>query len=194
VKLDPAILADLAVSLILKDYVRVTPMAHAATPLGAGYGTTRFASPAGAFKVIYLAEDLATSLAETIVRDRFVGRAQRQLMSNEVDLWGATEVTGSTPLTLIDLRTTGVLRLGVATNAVRGKAQGQGRRLSQAVYEQTDADGLVYLSRLTGLSCICLYERALPGSLTASPVQPVVCLAGFIPALQALNIKLLAAP
>ena len=44
-------------------------MAHAATPFGAGYGRTRFASPNGAFKVIYLAQDLTTSVAETLVRD-----------------------------------------------------------------------------------------------------------------------------
>jgi hypothetical protein len=115
-------------------------------------------------------------------------------MSSEADLWGATEVSGRVPFTLIDLRTTGVLRLGVSTEAVWGKAQGQGHKLSQAVYEQTDTAGLLYLSRLTGRTCICLYERALPGSLTASPVQHVVRLAEFIPALQALNVSLLAAP
>jgi hypothetical protein len=43
--LDPNILADLAVAITPKAYVRVTPMAHAATPLGAGFGVTRFASP-----------------------------------------------------------------------------------------------------------------------------------------------------
>ena len=56
--LDPDILADLAVEITPKNYVRVTPMAHAATPLGAGSGVTRFASPAQAFKVIYLGQDL----------------------------------------------------------------------------------------------------------------------------------------
>jgi hypothetical protein len=193
VKLDPTVLADLAVALTPKNYVRVTPMAHAATPLGAGYGKTRFASPSRAFKVIYLAQDLATSVAETLVRDRFQGRARRQLMLSEIDLWGATEVSGTIPFTLIDLRTTGVLRLGVSTEAVRGKAQAQGRKLSQAVYEQTDADGLLYLSRLTGRTCICLYERALSGPLTVSSVQQIACLAEFMPALQGLNVNLLAA-
>ncbi|HKR25750.1 MAG TPA: RES domain-containing protein, partial [Allosphingosinicella sp.] len=90
-KLDPAILADLAVAFAPKHFVRVTPMARGATPLGAGYGVTRFASPTRAFKVIYLAEDLTTSVAEAIVRDRFQGKARRRLMQNEVDHWGATE-------------------------------------------------------------------------------------------------------
>jgi hypothetical protein len=43
--LDPNVVADLAVAITPKSYVRVTPMAHAATPLGAGFGVTRFASP-----------------------------------------------------------------------------------------------------------------------------------------------------
>lgn len=191
-RLDPTILADLAVAFTPRSYVRVTQMAHAATPLGAGYGPTRFASPTRAFKVIYPGQDLTTSVAETIVRDRFQGKAQRRLMLSEVDHWGATEVSAATPLTLIDVRTMGLVRLGVSTEAARGKAQGQGRKLSQAVYDQTDADGLLYLSRLTGRTCVCIYERALPGPLVASPVTEVTRLAGFVGALQALTVRLIA--
>ena len=55
--LDPDILADLAVAITPKAYVRVTLMAHAATPLGAGFGATRFASPTITFKVVYLGQD-----------------------------------------------------------------------------------------------------------------------------------------
>ena len=112
-------------------------------------------------------------------------------MLSEVDLWGATEVTAGAPFTVIDLRTTGLVRLGVSTEAACGKAQGQGRRLSQAIYYQSDADGLHYLSRLIGRNCLCLYERALPGPLGASAVVPVARLIGFVAALQALNVGLI---
>jgi hypothetical protein len=105
--LDPDILADLAVEITPKAYVRVTPMTHAATPLGAGFGLTRFASPIKAFKVIYLGQDLTTGVAETMVRDRFQDRARRKLLDVDAALWGATEVSASALLTLIDLRTTG---------------------------------------------------------------------------------------
>ena len=88
------------------------------------------------------------------------------------------------PLMLIDLRTTGLVRLGVSTEAARGKAQGQGRKLSQAIYDQTDAQGLIYYSRLTGGTCICIYDRALPGGLIATPVVEVTLLAGFVDALR----------
>lgn len=192
--LDQAILADLAVAITPKAYVRVTPMSHAATPLGAGFGVTRFASPTKTFKVIYFARDLTTGVAETLVRDRFQGRARRKLLDAEAALWGSTEVNAGAPLTLIDLRTTGLVRLGVSTEAARGKAQGQGRKLSQAIHDQTDAQGLIYNSRLTGGACICVYDRALPGGLVATPVVEVTLLAGFVDALRELNVTLIAMP
>lgn len=189
--LDPTILADLAIAITPKAYVRVTPMAHAATPLGAGFGATRFASPTKAFKVIYIAQDLTTGIAETLVRDRFQGRARRKLLDVEAVLWGMTEVSAGAPLMLIDLRTTGLVRLGVSTEAARGKAQSQGRKLSGAIHEQTDAQGLIYHSRLTGGACICLSDRALPG-LVATPVVELTLLAGFVDALRELNVTLIA--
>lgn len=197
-RLDAAILADLAVAVTLRDFVRVTRMAHAATPLGAGFAPSRFASPTGAFKVIYLAADLATAVAETLVRDRFEGgrredRSRRRLMVEEADLWGATAVASARPLTLVDLRTTGLLRLGVSTDAARAKAQVEGRRLSDAVHRQSTADGLLYLSRLTGQPCVCLYERAVD-ALTATPVVPLARLERFVDALAALDVTLVAAP
>jgi hypothetical protein len=191
--LDPNVVADLVAAIKPKSYVRVTPMAHAATPLGAGFGITRFASPTKTFKIIYIAQDLTTGVAETLVRDRFQGRARRRLLGVEAALWGATEVSAGAPLTLIDLRTTGLVRLGVSTEAARGKAQGQGRKLSQAIYDQTDAQGLIYLSRLTGRTCICVYDRALAG-LVATPLVEVTLLAGFVDALRELNVTLIATP
>jgi hypothetical protein len=167
-------------------------MTHAATPLGASFGVTRFASPAKAFKVIYIAQDLTTAVAETLIRDRFQGMARRKPLDVEAALWGATDVNAGAPLTLIDLRTTGLVRLGVSTEAARGKSQGQGRKLSQAIYDQTDAQGLIYISRLAGRTCICDYERALPAGLVATPVVGVTLLADFVDALRDLNVTLIA--
>ena len=192
-KLDAKTLDDLAVALTPKAFVRVTKLAHAATPLGMGYGSTRFASPSRSFKVLYIADSLMTSIAETLVRDRFQGKARRVLDEAEVGIWGATSVAATAPLTLIDLRTTGLVRLGVSTDAARGKAQGQGRKLSEAIHDQTDADGFVYASRLTGTTCLCVYERAGP-ALTATAVVPLVDQPDLVPALTALNVDLRRAP
>jgi hypothetical protein len=43
-------------------------------------------SPTKTFKVIYLAQDLTTGVAETLVRDRFQGRARRRLLDVEAAL------------------------------------------------------------------------------------------------------------
>ncbi|MFC5342901.1 RES family NAD+ phosphorylase (plasmid) [Brevundimonas staleyi] len=172
-----------------KDVVRVTPLAHAATPLGMGYGETRFASPTQAFKVLYLGENLVTSLAEAVVRDRFQGKVGRVLDVAEVDKWAAVNVTATAPLALVDLRTTGALRLGVSTEAVKGKVQNQGRKLSQAVHDATDFDGFLYASRLTGAKCVCVFERAVR-PLTATAVVPLVRHPGLLAALKALDVEL----
>ena len=186
-RLDPNTLGDLAVRFAPSAYVRVTRMVHAATPLGSGYGATRFASPDDAFKVIYAAENLTTAVAETVVRDRFQAKARRRLHEDELALWGATSIDAHQHLTLIDLRTTGLLRLGVSTDAARAKVQVQGRKLSQALHDQTDIDGVVYASRLTGANCICVYERAT-AKLRAAPLVDLPRLSGLTEALQALSV------
>ena len=52
--LDLNILADFAVAITPKSYVRVASLARAAAPLGSGFGVTRFASSTKTFKVIYI--------------------------------------------------------------------------------------------------------------------------------------------
>lgn len=189
-RLDAAALAAQAISFGLSGYLRATRLANEATPLGMGFGKTRFASPDDAFKVLYVAEDLATSLAETVVRDRFEGRRRRILRQGEVETWGVTEVATTAPLTLIDIRTTGLTRLGVSTNAAGAKSHRQGRRFSQAVHDQSDADGILYVSRLTRQTCCAVYDRAV-AKLAATPVVDIVTLADLVPALRSLNLDLL---
>jgi hypothetical protein len=86
-----------------------------------------------------------------------------------------------------------LVRFGVSTEAGRGKAQGQGRKLSQAIDDQTDAQGLIYISRLTGRTCVWVYH-APPGLLVATSVVEVMLTAGFVDALRELNVTLIATP
>ena len=89
------------------------------------------------------------------------------------------QVDATAPLTLVDLRTTGLLRLGVSTDAGRAKAQARGRSLSQAIYDATDADGILYRSRLTNGVCCAVYDRTM-GKLSAGAVSDLVTLAGSV--------------
>ncbi len=188
-RLDPKVLRALTVLVTPKAVVRVTPLAHAATPLGMGYGETRFASATEAFKVLYLGQNLITSVAEAVVRDRFQGRVGRELELADVRKWAVVTVTATSPLAVIDLRTTGLLRLGVSTEAARGKTQTQGRKLSQAVHDQSDVDGFLYASRLTGAKCLCVFERAVP-KLTSVAVVPLIQRPDLMAALKALAVEL----
>ena len=69
--LDEKILTSLTRRFQPSAYLRCTPLAHSTTPLGMGHGKTRFASLTDAFKLLYIAKDLPTSIPEAIVRDRF---------------------------------------------------------------------------------------------------------------------------
>jgi RES domain len=115
---DPAILASLTRRFVPTAYLRCTPLSHRATPLGMGYGKTRFASPNDSFRLLYIAEDLATGVAETIVRDRFEGAAIRELDITDVRPWGVCEVDALAPLRVLDLRGDGCFKLGVSTDIV----------------------------------------------------------------------------
>jgi hypothetical protein len=141
VKLNPKTVKELALEFQPQSYIRMMPIAHMATPLGMGFGNTRFSSPDRKFRLVYIARDLPTAIAETIVRDRFEGATKRVLDEIEAEEWAVAEVTASAPLVVLDLRTTGLLRLGVSTDAARAKEHNEGRQLSQTIYDSFAVDG-----------------------------------------------------
>jgi len=120
--LDPDVVANLTISFQLRAYLRVMRIAHRATPLGMSISKSRFSSPTDAFKLLYIARNLATAIAETIIRDRFEGATERVLTAGEVANWGVTRVDTRRPLRLLDIRTDGCFRLGVSTDMIGAKA------------------------------------------------------------------------
>ena len=191
--LDPAVIASLTRRFQPAAYLRTTPWAHRATPLGMGFGKTRFASPRDAFKLIYIAKDLPTSLAEAIIRDRFEGIIARELAVSDIADWGVCEVRATAPLRVLDLRGNGCFELGVTTDIVGAKAQDEARAFSQEIYDKTDLDGIFYRSRLRKRQdCVAVYDRAVAASLAADPVVELETLVSLVPALRALKVKLVA--
>ncbi|CDZ61982.1 Tiorf29 protein [Neorhizobium galegae bv. orientalis] len=149
-----------------------------------GFGQSRFSSPNQVFRLLYAAYDLATAIAETIVRDRFEGTQDRVLDESEIEEWAVTD-----PLVLLDLRTTGLLRLGVSTDAARAKEHREGQILSEAVYGSYAVDGLLYSSRLTAADCVAVYDRAVGAKLIASPAIELVRQADLIFALRSIGVS-----
>ena len=169
------------------------PVEHKATPLGMGFGHTRFSSPSLTFRLAYLAGDLATAIAETIVRDRFEGSQERILDESEIAEWAVAEVTANAPLSVLDLRTTGLLKLGVSTDAARAKEHREGQRLSEAVYSTFAVDGLLYSSRLTAENCVAVYDRAVASKLSSTGAVELVRHPDLIPALRTIGVTVRAA-
>lgn len=187
-KLDADALDEFTVRRRPQAFLRVTPLRHAATPLGMGYGETRFASPSDRFKVIYIAASLSAATAETLIRDRFVGRTRRRLHIDEIEDWGVTEVRALSALTLLDLTKDALVALGVHTDTLRAQSQRRGRLFSEALYAQAPKlDGILYPSRLTNARCIAVYDRGVP-KLAAGPVVPLIRQPGLVPALTRLRV------
>lgn len=192
-RLDSNVLQQLVVRIDVTDYIRIIDRAHRNTPLGMGHSRTRFSSPADAFKVLYLAQDSRTAIAERIVRDRFQGRAKRELLARELERYAVVAVGNADPLVLLDLRREGANLLGVPTDAVRARAQAAGRALSQQLYDRTSLDGIVYMSRITNRECVAVYDRAVAKKLTANaPALPLTRLASLTRDLRALHISVIA--
>lgn len=178
-------------NLTPKHYLRVTELAYRTTPLGMGFGKSRFASPNDSFKLLYIGQDLATAIAEAIIRDRFEGRTAREVAEAEITKWGATEVNANAPLRLLDLRGDGCFQLNVSTDIVGAKGQDEARTFSQSVYDETDLDGIIYHSRLRKRkNCIAVYDRAVP-KLTGSAIEDLLALAWLVPSLKTLRVKVI---
>src|SRR3546814_16007798 len=97
-------------------------------------------------------------------------------------------MTAKAPLKLLDLRTSGASRLGVPTDAVRGRAQQSGRRFSQRLYDTTDFDGIVYMSRITNAECVAVYDRSIDACLDlACPVVELQRIDSLVSELRSLD-------
>lgn len=186
--LDRKVVGELRREFQALKYLRIINVAHKATPLGMGFGKSRFSSPVENFKLLYLAKDLATAIAETIVRDRFEGTAERVLDQSEFESWAVTEVSAIEPLDVIDLRNGGLFKLGVSTDAAGAKSHRAGQALSEVIHASFDTDGLLYSSRLTAVDCVAVYEHATKAKLKASAATELLRVPELVSSLEQLNV------
>jgi hypothetical protein len=189
--LDTRILKQLVVRVDVTDFVRIIRRVHKDTPLGTGFGKTRFASPRDAFRLLYLAQDTRTAIAETIIRDRYQGRAKRELLEEEFDDYSIVAVRNGDPLALLDLRHEGANLLGVPTDAVRARAQLARRKLSQELYDRTALGGIVYMSRITNRECVAVYDRAVSKLEADAPALDLTRLGSLTADLAALQVTVI---
>ena len=153
----------------LPDSYRVVPGRHLGSPLGTVPADSRFCSREAGYSVLYTAPEFATAFIETVVRDRFTRRRDREVALRELTerVWARIRSRPGTALTLLDLRGDGCTRIGAPTDTVRARNHAAGRAFAKAIHMgHADIDGLIYVSRLTGEDVHAVFDRGA-GSLEA---------------------------
>lgn len=155
----------------LAAWPRIFPARHAATPTEAGFGASRFSSPSKAFRVLYSADTFPAALAESVVRDRFVGKTRRYLYQPFLESLVASEIRTKHSLRMVDLTGSGAYDLGVDTDAKGARAHDLGQAFAEALHATTMVDGILFSSRFTGSPCVAIFDRAFPALTATTPVE-----------------------
>lgn len=148
----------------LPDCYRIMPARHLAKPLGTVPADSRFCSRNAGYTVLYASPDFATAFVETVVRDRFTRRRERQVALREVTerVWARLSTRPEAELTLLDLRGDGCTRIGAPTDTVRARNHAAGRAFAKSIHSaHPDIDGLLYVSRLTEQEVYAVFDRGV---------------------------------
>ncbi len=146
------------------DSYRIIPGRFKESPLGTSAADSRFCSRSARYSVLYASPDFTTAFVETVVRDRFAHRRNRDIALREVTerAWAPISTQPGTELAFLDLRGDGCARLGVPTDTVHARNHAAGRALGKAIHTaHADIDGLLHVSRLTGEDVYAVFDRGL---------------------------------
>ena len=146
----------------IPEIYRIMPGRYRTTPLGSRPADSRFCSRSAGYSVLYASPDFATAFIETVVRDRFMRRRDRDVALKEITerAWACISARSEAVLALLDLRGDGCARIGAPTDAVHARNHAAGRALARAIHaEHVDVEGLLYASRLTGEDIYAVFDR-----------------------------------
>ena len=155
-------------------------LARCADPLGFGKTPSRFSDPRRRkpetrFGVLYLGETLKVCFLEAVLRDKRNGLVGDYPL-DEIELRARrfTLVEIVAPLTVIDLRRDGGVRMGVPSDVSRSSDQRLAQLWSVALHEHpARPDGIAYESRLNGHTNLAIYDRAIP-KLRVAATMPLL--------------------
>ena len=172
---------------------RMIHRAHRAAPLRAVPAPSRFSDPQGGYAVLYASESVRCAFWETLGRNRFARRRRRELARSEAEARLVVSIR-SGPLSLVDLRGDGPVRVGAPSAVAHDGNHAAGRALSAAVHANVaEADGFVFASRFTGHACVAVFDRAF-SKLTALGIADLVRHVEFLEALDDYRIALSGPP
>lgn len=165
-------------------------------PLGFGKTKSRFSDPSrriekNRFGVLYVGSTLKVCFLEAILRDERNGAVgDYPIGEAELQVRHYAGIEVAAPLTLIDLRGDGPVRMGIPTDVVRASSQTLSRVWSAAIYDHPQVpDGIIYPSRLNGETNLAIYDRGI-GKLRATAVAPLLGTAGVAKVLDDFRIAL----
>jgi len=165
-------------------------------PLGYGKTPSRFSDPrrrkeGNRFGVVYLGASLHVCFIETILRDQRDGAVgdfpidERELRTRHY-----AEIEVTVPLSLVDLRGNGRIRMGVPSDVAGGSRQTLARAWSLAFHNHPAApDGVIYPSRLNAETSLAIYDRAIT-KLTVARTTELINVSGLAQVLNNLNVAL----
>jgi len=149
-------------------------------PLGFGKSPSRFSDlrrrvPANRFGVLYLGETLKVCFLEALLRDKRNGAiGDYPLSEAELRARHFAIVEIAAPISVVDLRANGGVRMGVPSDVARASNQRLARAWSAAIHEHpANLDGIVYPSRLNGETNLAIYDRAIP-KLRVAGTMPLI--------------------
>ena len=134
---------------------------HHVDPMGIVPSPSRFCD-GSSFAMLYGATDFDTAFLEVIVRDRFVRKPDRRVPFSELQTRRWVTFTSKRHLNLVDLTFDGAVKLGAPTDAAKARSHSAGRAFAKSIYAgHPDVDGFLYESRLTGMECFAIFDRAV---------------------------------
>lgn len=159
--------------------------------IGSRYSDPRRRRPENRFGVLYLGSSLKVCFVETLVRDLRDGRTD-DLPVAESELAGRhyADVVVETPLTLLDLRADGMIRMGIPSDVLHESRHSLSRKWSVAFQDHpAGVDGLIYPSRLNGEVNLAIYGRAT-GKLRSPAHRPLLSAPGLAGVLDTFKVAL----
>ena len=178
----------------LAPFFRIIKRRHMTLPLGAVAAPSRFGDPEGKYAVLYASEAVRCSFWEAVARNRFTRRRRRELPRPDVEERLVVSLETRVPVTLIDLRGDGPIRIAAPTAVAHDTNHVAGRALSSAAYADVpEADGFIYHSRFTGHACAAVFDRAIV-NLQTLDVAPLSVHVDFLDALVDYDITLTTPP
>jgi hypothetical protein len=152
------------VDVDIRDWVRLS-RSPSTEPFYSTSASQRFDDPtttpaSNRFGVLYIAENLETAFAESVIHENSLFRAGRfevshgDLHARQAVSFGLPHAKGSSVLHLVDLTGAGLKRLGLDAGLCSSPTYATAQRWSRAIYDAAGgADGIVYMSRQNSTGC-----------------------------------------